>query len=162
MKPQTWRRLRQIVQILALALFLFFFIYATFLNPQRAWADFFYRLDPLVALTATLAGRALIPGLGLILPMLLLAWFNRQTFAFDSLAVHATAAEWQEIRRTHAVPLFILGLVLALLAHVPFLGLLVPALSALAYIHYCLEALRELRGGALVSVTQHEIREIRE
>lgn len=65
MKPQTWRRLRQIAQILALALFLFFFIYATFLNPQRAWADFFYRLDPLVALTATLAGRALIPGLGL-------------------------------------------------------------------------------------------------
>lgn len=103
----------------------------------------------------------LIPGLGLILPMLLLAWFNRKTFAFDCLAFHATAAEWQEIRRTHAAPLFMLGLVLALLAHVPLLGLLVPALSALAYIHYCLEALRELRGGALVSVTQHEIRGIR-
>ena len=65
MKAQTWRRLRQITQILALALFLFLFTYATFLNPQRAWADFFYRLNPLVALTATLAGRAPIPGLGL-------------------------------------------------------------------------------------------------
>ncbi|MGB4468576.1 MAG: EI24 domain-containing protein [Azovibrio sp.] len=95
----------------------------------------------------------LIPGLGLILPMLLLAWFNRQTFAFDCLAVHATSEEWSVIRRQHAVPLFMLGLVLALLAHVPVLGLLVPALSALAYIHYCLEALRQLRGGALVSVS---------
>ncbi|MCX8146096.1 MAG: EI24 domain-containing protein [Azovibrio sp.] len=101
----------------------------------------------------------LVPGLGLILPLLLLAWFNRKTFAFDSLAAHATEAESAEIRRVHAVPLFMLGLVLALLAHVPLLGLLVPALSALAYIHYGLEALRQLRGGALVSVTQDEIRE---
>lgn len=102
----------------------------------------------------------LIPGLGLILPLLLLGWFNRKTFAFDCLAVHATEAEWREIRRVHAMPLFMLGLVLALLAHVPLLGLLVPALSALAYIHYCLEALRQLRSGALVSVMQTEIREI--
>ena len=102
----------------------------------------------------------LIPGLGLILPMLLLAWFNRKTFAFDCLAVHATAEEWTAIRRQHAGSLFMLGLVLALLAHVPVLGLLVPALSALAYIHYCLEALRQLRGGALVSITPTAIREI--
>jgi len=39
MRPQTWRRLRQITQIVILALFLYLFIYATFLNPQRAWAD---------------------------------------------------------------------------------------------------------------------------
>ena len=64
-KPQTWRRLRQITQILSLLLFLYLFVYATFLNPQRAWADLFYRLDPLVALTAMLAGRAWIAGLGL-------------------------------------------------------------------------------------------------
>lgn len=101
----------------------------------------------------------LIPGLGLILPLLLLAWFNRKTFAFDCLAVHATEAEWQDIRRAHAWPLFVLGLVLSLMAHVPLLGLLVPALSALAYIHYCLEALRQLRGGALVSITPQQIQE---
>jgi len=65
MRPQTWRRLRQITQIVILALFLYLFIYATFLNPQRAWADLFYRLDPLVALTAMLAGRAFIAGLAL-------------------------------------------------------------------------------------------------
>ncbi len=94
-----------------------------------------------------------------LLPLLLLAWFNRKTFAFDCLAVHATEAEWQEIRRAHAWPLFVLGLVLSLMAHVPLLGLLVPALSALAYIHYCLEALRQLCGGALVSITPQQIQE---
>lgn len=98
----------------------------------------------------------LIPGLGLILPMLLLAWFNRRTFAFDCLAIHATQEEWRELRRRHATPMFMLGLVLALLAHVPLLGLLVPALSALAYIHFCLEALRQMRRGALVS-TQGQV-----
>ena len=65
LKPKTWRRLRQLTQILAFLLFLYLFVYATFLNPQRTWADLFYRLDPLVALTSMLAGRALIAGLGL-------------------------------------------------------------------------------------------------
>jgi len=36
----------------------------------------------------------LIPGLSLILPMLLMAWFNRRTFAYDALSMHATAEEW--------------------------------------------------------------------
>ena len=41
---------------------------------------------------------------------------------------------------------------MALLAHVPVLGLLVPALSALAFVHYGLEVLRRQRAGALVTV----------
>lgn len=43
----------------------------------------------------------LIPGLGLVLPILLLAWLNRRTFAYDSLAVHATDEEWKMMRSTH-------------------------------------------------------------
>jgi uncharacterized protein involved in cysteine biosynthesis len=100
----------------------------------------------------------LLPGAGLVLSLLLMAWFNRKTFAFDCLAQHATEAENAQIRHRHARPLFILGLTLALLAHLPFIGLLIPALSALAYIHYCLETLRQLRGGALVSIPQEESR----
>jgi uncharacterized protein involved in cysteine biosynthesis len=100
----------------------------------------------------------LLPGAGLVLSLLIMAWFNRRTFAFDCLAQHATEAESAEIRRCHAHSLFMLGLALALLAHIPLFGLLVPALSALAYIHYCLEALRQLRGGALVSVPREESR----
>lgn len=97
----------------------------------------------------------LIPGLGLVLPIYWMAWLNRRTFAFDALAVHASAEEWRELRRRHATPLLLLGAVLALLAHVPLLGLLTPALAALAYIHFVLAALRELRQGAILTVVEY-------
>ena len=96
----------------------------------------------------------LIPGLGLILPFFWMAWLNRRTFTFDALAVHATEQEWRELRRQKATPLLGLGLVMALLAYVPFVGLLAPSLAALAYVHYCLEALRGLRQGAVVTVAE--------
>lgn len=94
----------------------------------------------------------LIPGVGLILPMFWMAWLNRRTFAYDALAVHASDAEWRELRRQQAMPLLVLGGVMALLVHIPFLGLLAPSLAALAYVHFCLEALRRMRQGALVTI----------
>jgi len=94
----------------------------------------------------------LIPGFGLLLPLFWMAWLNRRTFAFDALAAHATADEWRELRRSQTTPLLLLGLAMALLAHVPLLGLLAPSLAALAYIHFGLEALRRLRQGAVVAV----------
>ena len=93
----------------------------------------------------------LIPGFSLLLPLLLMAWYNRRTFAYDALSLHATADEWQQIRQQHRRGFYFLGLVLAVLAHVPLLGLLVPGLAALAYVHFGLEALRRQRGGALVT-----------
>ena len=94
----------------------------------------------------------LIPGVGLLLPVFWMAWLNRRTFAYDALAVHADDDEWRELRRRHGTPLLGLGLLMALLAHIPFMGLLAPSLAALAYVHYCLEALRRLRQGAVLSV----------
>jgi uncharacterized protein involved in cysteine biosynthesis len=66
--------------------------------------------------------------------------------------MHATAGEWQEIRTRQKTPLFMLGLTMALLAHIPLVGLLVPALAALSFVHYGLEALRRSRGGAVVTI----------
>lgn len=94
----------------------------------------------------------LIPGFSLLVPLLLMGWLNRRTFAYDALSMHATATEWQEIRLRHKAPLFMLGLTMALLAHVPLIGLLVPALAALSFAHYGLEALRRSRNGAIVSI----------
>ena len=94
----------------------------------------------------------LVPGFGLFLPLFWIAWLNRRTFAYDVLSVHASDAEWRELRDKQSLPLLALGVVMAALAHVPFLGLLAPSLSALAYIHFCLEALRRLRGGAVLSI----------
>jgi len=98
----------------------------------------------------------LLPGLGLLLPILWMAWLTRRTFAYDALTVHATDQEWRVLRRQHGLPLLLLGVVLALLAHIPVLGLLTPTLAALAYTHFCLEALRRLRQGALVTVIDEQ------
>lgn len=94
----------------------------------------------------------LIPGFSLLMPLLLMGWLNRRTFAYDALSMHATASEWQAIREGQKTPLFMLGLTMALLAHVPLIGLLVPALAALSFVHYGLEALRRSRGGAVVTI----------
>jgi hypothetical protein len=94
----------------------------------------------------------LIPGFSLLIPLLLMGWLNRRTFAYDALSMHATASEWQEVRSRQKTPLYMLGLTMALLAHIPLLGLLVPALAALSFVHYGLEALRRSRGGALVTI----------
>ncbi len=93
----------------------------------------------------------IIPGLSLILPLLLMAWLNRRTFAYDALSMHATDVEWQSLRGQHKGPMFMLGLTMALLAHIPIIGLLVPALAALSFVHYGLEILRGSRGGALLT-----------
>ena len=94
----------------------------------------------------------LIPGFSLLVPLLLMAWLNRRTFAYDALSMHATDDEWRALRPRHKAPLFMLGLTMALLAHIPVVGLLVPALAALSFVHYGLEALRRSRGGAIVSI----------
>ena len=87
----------------------------------------------------------LIPGLNLALPLLWIAWLNRQTFAYEACSIHTTTDEWKALRQHHAGALFLLGLLMALLAYVPIVGLLAPSLTALAYSHYCLEALRRRR-----------------
>ena len=81
-----------------------------------------------------------------------MAWLNRRTFAYDALAAHASDSEWRELFARHKAPLLVLGLIMAVLAHVPLFGLLVPALAALSFVHYGLEALRRSRGGAIVSI----------
>lgn len=94
----------------------------------------------------------LIPGFSLLVPLLLMGWLNRRTFAYDALSMHASDSEWQAIRSAQKMPLFMLGLTMALLAHVPLLGLLVPALAALSFVHFGLEALRRARGGAVITI----------
>src|SRR5574343_461056 len=69
----------------------------------------------------------LIPGFSLLIPLLLMGWLNRKTFAYDALSMHASDSEWQAIRQGQKTPLFMLGLTMALLAHIPVIGLLVPA-----------------------------------
>ena len=63
--PRTWRRVRQGVQIAALALFVYLLFEAYQGRVAHPWTDLFFRLNPLAALSATLSARAWIPRLGL-------------------------------------------------------------------------------------------------
>jgi uncharacterized protein involved in cysteine biosynthesis len=100
----------------------------------------------------------LIPGFGMFLPLFWMAWLNRRTFARDALSAHATSDEARELRRCKATPLLGLGFVMAAATHVPVAGLFAPSLAALAYTHFCLESLRQLRRGAVVSLAATTIR----
>lgn len=65
MSAKTILFIRRAVQALALLFFLYLFVFATFMNPKPGLAEIFYRFDPLVAITAMLAGRAVLAGLAL-------------------------------------------------------------------------------------------------
>jgi ferredoxin len=63
MKPGLVRRLRKGSQVVSFALFMFLFIQAVYLGQSPLESDIYYRLDPLIAATAMLAGWTLIAGL---------------------------------------------------------------------------------------------------
>ncbi len=60
---QRWRRVRQGVQVVALALFVYLLFAALQRRTALPLADLFFRLDPLSALSAMLASRSWIPRL---------------------------------------------------------------------------------------------------
>jgi polyferredoxin len=76
--PQTMRRIRQTVQGISLLLFLYLAIFVSSSGPVRSQADLYTNLDPLLALTAMLAGRVFIAGMALAgITLLLTLVFGR-------------------------------------------------------------------------------------
>lgn len=87
----------------------------------------------------------LVPGAILVLPLLWTSWFNQRTFRFDALAEHATPAELRTIVGRARPRFYLAGFGTALAAHIPFVNLLVPAYTALVFVHLGLSELRTLR-----------------
>ena len=83
----------------------------------------------------------------LVLPALNSAYLQQRLFRYDALADHATPEEYREIVRRSKGRLYLLGLMLSALYYVPFVNLVAPVLSGLAFTHYCLSELRALRQG---------------
>ena len=87
-----------------------------------------------------------LTGIGaLVLPALLSAFFSQRALRYDALAEHASADEYRAVLGLAGGRLYALGLALALLYYVPFVNLLAPILSALAFTHLCLAELDRLR-----------------
>jgi hypothetical protein len=95
----------------------------------------------------------LIPPLWPFIPVALFGWFNQRLFRYDALAEHGTPEEMRTIFKAEGGRMWVLGIVLALIGHIPVLGFFMPVLAGLAFIHYGFARLAELRAarpGAVV------------
>jgi uncharacterized protein involved in cysteine biosynthesis len=102
----------------------------------------------------------IIPGMAVVHSFFWLAYLNRATFAFDALAVHASADEWQRLKTQHGGRFWLLGLIAAGLGHLPLIGLFAPALAAMSFVHYGFEALRAERRGPADGAIEGEVIEV--
>lgn len=85
------------------------------------------------------------PPLWPVLPVVLFGYLNQRVFRYDALAEHATTWEMETLFRRDRRELFLLGVALALAGMIPFLGFFAPVYGGLAFIHYCLARLAQLR-----------------
>src|SRR5262252_6772415 len=87
----------------------------------------------------------LVPILWPVLPVVLFGYFNQRVYRYDALAEHASAAEMAELIARNRGELFLLGVALAIIGHVPLVGLAMPVYGGLVFTHYCLARLEEAR-----------------
>lgn len=87
----------------------------------------------------------IFPPLWPLIPLIVMAWANQRLLRYDALAEHAEGPEMSAVFRKGRGALYLMGLLMALAAYVPLVGFFVPAVFALAFIHYLLGALDEQR-----------------
>jgi CysZ protein len=85
------------------------------------------------------------PPLWPVIPVMIFGWVNQRVLRYDALAEHASEEEMTRVFRAQRVAMYLLGVVLALVAYIPFIGLFAPVVFGLAFIHYLLEALQRSR-----------------
>lgn len=93
--------MRQGVQVLFLALFVYLLFEAYQGRVAHPWTDVFFRLNPLAALTAMLAGRAWIPRLGLALVTVAVTVALGRVWC-GWICPLGTVLEWVHLPRVHS------------------------------------------------------------
>lgn len=91
----------------------------------------------------------IVPPLWPLIPVAILGWINQRVLRYDAVAEHASAEEKRTLFAANRGALYGLGVLLALVAYVPLVGLLVPVLSGLAFIHFLLGELERRRGAPI-------------
>jgi uncharacterized protein involved in cysteine biosynthesis len=84
-------------------------------------------------------------GAGLVIPFIATAYLNQRLFRYDALAEHASEDEMRAIFSSQRSLLWGLGLLTGLVQFIPILNLFAPVLTALAFIHFGLARLKNLR-----------------
>ena len=91
-----------------------------------------------------------LTGIGaFILPALIAAYLNQRLFRYEALADHASREEYRDIVARTKGSLYTLGFLVALLYYVPFVNLIAPVVSGLAFTHFCLAELARLRSNLI-------------
>ena len=87
-----------------------------------------------------------LTGIGaVIVPALNSAYLNQRLFPYDALAEHAERDEYLHVVSRNRIRLFGLGLIVAPLYYVPVVNLAAPVIAGLAFTHFCLLELADLR-----------------
>jgi CysZ protein len=84
-------------------------------------------------------------GAGMVIPFIATAYLNQRLFRYDALAEHASQDEMRAIFSSRRSLLWGLGLLTGLVQFIPILNLFAPVLTALAFIHFGLARLKNLR-----------------
>ena len=84
-------------------------------------------------------------GAGLVVPFIAATYMNQRLFRYDALAEHASSEEMKVMFSEYQSAWWGLGLFTGLLQFVPLLNLFAPVLTALAFIHFGLARLADLR-----------------
>jgi len=101
MKGTTWRRVRQVIQVATLLLFLYLLLGTRQGRVTLLPQDLFFRLDPLAGLAAMLAGRRWIAAMALgFLTLLLTAALGRVWCGW--LCPLGTLLDWTRLKRPTA------------------------------------------------------------
>jgi hypothetical protein len=80
----------------------------------------------------------LIPGGSLLVPYLLLSWFNSRLFTWEVMVEMASIDETKIFIKGHSFNLWVLGLLTSTLYFIPILNLIAPIITAAAFSRYCL------------------------
>ena len=83
------------------------------------------------------------------IPVAIVGWVNQRVLRYDALAEHADAQEMRALFRARRGALYTLGVLLAVIAYVPVVGLFAPVLFGLAFIHFLLGELEALRAAPI-------------
>lgn len=84
-------------------------------------------------------------GAGVVIPFFAAMYLNQRLFRYDAIAEHVSRGEMQTMISLYRSSWWGLGLLTGLFQFVPVLNLFAPVLTALAFIHFGLARLADLR-----------------
>ena len=80
----------------------------------------------------------IIPGGSIVIPFLLLTWFNSRLFTWEVMLEISSKEETKNFINNHSSALWALGFLTSFLYFIPLLNLIAPVITAAAFSRYCL------------------------